>query len=144
MTVGSAGRIGVVSRALGIVAVAFFLHASPLDHHSFAAEYDASKVIELKGTIVKMDWVNPHSWLYIEVKKPDGTAEMWAIEFGTPNTLYRHGWRPDMLPVGQAVTVSGFAAKNASHTANARDVTLADGKKLFAGSSDTGAPYDAK
>ena len=128
--------------ALGIAAL--LLRAAPQAHHSFAAEYDASKPIELKGTIVKMEWVNPHSWLYIDVKSPAGTTDTWAIEFGTPNTLYRHGWRPDMLPVGQPVTVTGFAAKNASHTANARDVTLADGKKLFAGSSGNGAPYDAK
>jgi hypothetical protein len=113
-------------------------------HHAFAAEYDANQKITLQGTIVKMDWVNPHAWLFIDVKGPDGKVEQWVLEFGAPNALYRRGWRKDSLPVGSDVTVVGYRAKNGSRTVNARDVILPDGKKLFAGSSGTGAPDDPK
>src|SRR5713226_1138734 len=88
-------------------------------HHSFAAEYDGNKPITLKGTITKMIWSNPHAWLYVDVKGPDGSVKSWAVEFGGPNALYRRGWRKTDLPVGMAVTVDGFLAKDGSTTANA-------------------------
>ena len=113
-------------------------------HHSFAAEFDASKPITLKGTITKMEWVNPHSWVHIDVKEPDGKVVNWAIEFGAPNALLRRGWRKTDLPVGVEVTIEGYRAKDASPTGNARDVSLPDGRKLFAGSSGTGAPYEER
>lgn len=109
-------------------------------HHAFAAEYDAAKPVTLKGTIVKMMWINPHGWLYIDVKEASGKVVPWALEFGGPSALYKRGWRKDDLPVGAEVTVTGYLAKNGTKTANASSVTLAGGKRLFAGSSNTGAP----
>lgn len=109
-------------------------------HHAFASEFDANKPVELKGTIVKMMWTNPHGWLYIDVKEPDGKVTTWALEFGGPTGLYKKGWRKQDLPVGAEVLVKGFLAKNGTKTANASNVVLADGRRLFAGSSGTGAP----
>jgi hypothetical protein len=111
-------------------------------HHSFSAEFDAKKPITLKGTIVQMQWVNPHSWLHIDVKGPDGKVERWKLEFALPNALYRRGWRQKDLPVGASVVVDGYRAKDGTNTANAATVTLADGRRLFAGSSGTGAPNE--
>ena len=109
-------------------------------HHSFAAEFDANKPIKLTGTVTKMDWINPHSWLYIDVKEPDGKVVNWKLEFGLPQALYRRGWRKTDLPAGAVVSVTGWRAKDGSNTANAGTVTLADGRRLFAGSSGQGAP----
>ena len=106
-------------------------------HHAFSAEYDAQLPITLKGTIAKMEWVNPHVWLYIDVKSPDGKVVQWALEFGSPNTLYKRGWRKDDLPVGAEVTIDGFRAKDGAPMANARSAVLANGKKLFGGSPET-------
>jgi Family of unknown function (DUF6152) len=113
-------------------------------HHAFTAEFDANKPITLVGVITKMEWVNPHAWLYIDVTTPDGKIEHWDLEFGAPNALYRRGWRKTSLPVGAMVTVRGYRAKDGRTRGNAADVTLPDGSKLFAGSSGSGAPYDAK
>lgn len=113
-------------------------------HHAFAAEFDANRPIKLRGTVVKMEWINPHSWIHIEVKKPDGTMERWMIEGGPPNALYRRGFTKDSLPVGSEILVEGFLAKDGSRRGNGRDITFSDGKKLFLGSSGTGAPRDAK
>ncbi|MBI3050141.1 MAG: hypothetical protein HYY76_17720 [Acidobacteria bacterium] len=109
-------------------------------HHSFAAEFDENKPITLKGTILKMEWVNPHSWLYIDVKRADGKTETWALEFGSPNQLYRRGWTRESLPVGTEVTVSGWLSRTDPRTANAGAIVLPDGSKLFAGSPGSGAP----
>lgn len=111
-------------------------------HHSFSAEYDATKPVTLQGTITRMAWVNPHSWLYIDVKEADGKVSSWKLEFGLPNALYRRGWRQKDLPVGALVRVEGYRAKDGTNTANASMVTLADGRRLFAGSSGTGAPNE--
>lgn len=120
------------------------VHMPVRAHHSFAAEFDINRRLELKGTVVKMEWINPHSWLHIEVKGAGGRVEPWAVEFGAPNTLFRRGWKKDMVPTGVVVTVIGFGAKDGSRRANAQDVILPDGKKLFAGSSGTGAPYEGR
>jgi hypothetical protein len=111
-------------------------------HHAFAAEFDANKPVNFKGTITKMEWVNPHSWLHISVKKDDGSVESWAIEAGTPNVLFRRGFTRDTLLPGTEVLVDGYQAKDGSRRANGRDLTLPDGRKLFFGSSGTGAPYE--
>jgi hypothetical protein len=113
-------------------------------HHAFAAEFDANKPIKLRGTVVKMEWINPHSWIHIDVKKPDGTVERWMIEGGPPNALYRRGFTKESLPVGTEILVEGFQAKDGSTKGNGRDLTLPNGRKLFLGSSGTGAPRDAK
>lgn len=129
-----------VAAAAGVLAAV----VPVLAHHSFAAEFDKDQKVTLKGTITKMDWVNPHSWLYISVKGPDGQMQEWELEFGAPNALFRRGWKKDSLPVGTEVTVTAYRAKTMPHRANAEDVILPDGKKLFAGSSGTGAPSDPK
>lgn len=108
-------------------------------HHQFASEFDQNKKVTLKGKITKMMWVNPHAWLYIEVTEPDGKVSPWALEFNTPHSLVRRGWRREDLPVGATVTVEGYLAKNGTKTANANRVTLPDGRQLFAGSSFEGA-----
>jgi hypothetical protein len=111
-------------------------------HHAFAAEFDANRPIKLRGTVVKMEWINPHSWIHIEVKRPDGTVEAWAIEGGPPNALFRRGFNRDSLPMGIEIVVEGFQAKDGSRRGNGRDLTFADGRRLFLGSSGTGAPRD--
>lgn len=113
-------------------------------HHAFAAEFDANKPIKLQGTVTKMEWINPHAWLHLEVKKPDGTVEQWMIEGGTPNTLLRRGITRDSIKIGTVVLVDGYQAKDGSMRGNGRDLTLQNGQKLFMGSSGTGAPKDGK
>jgi hypothetical protein len=113
-------------------------------HHAFSAEFDANKQIKLEGTIFKMEWINPHAWLHIDVKEPNGTVTRWAIELGPPNSLIKRGWTKQSVPAGLEVTVIGYLAKDGAKRANGRDITLPDGKQLFAGSSGTGAPYETK
>jgi hypothetical protein len=137
MKVRNAGWFAAVA-TLGV-----WLAAAPLaGHHSFAAEFDADKPVTLKGTLARLEWVNPHGWLYMDVKAPDGEVERWAIETGAPNALLRRGLRKTDFPAGIEIVVTGFLAKNGSHTANGRTVTLPDGREFFAGSSGTGAPRD--
>ena len=111
-------------------------------HHAFAAEFDAKKPVNFKGTVTKMEWINPHTWLHVDVKKADGTVENWAIEAGTPNVLFRRGFTKESLLPGTEVVIEGYQAKDGSHRANGRNLTLPDGKMLFLGSSGTGAPYE--
>jgi uncharacterized protein DUF6152 len=113
-------------------------------HHSFAAEFDGTKPVTLKGTVTKMDWINPHAWLHMDVKGPDGRIVSWMIEGGAPNSLLRRGWNKNSVPTGTTVTVQGFRARDGSNRANGSEVTLPDGKKLFIGSPGTGAPADAR
>ena len=111
-------------------------------HHAFAAEFDANKPVNFKGKISKMEWINPHTWLHVDVKNPDGSMTNWAIEAGTPNVLFRRGFTKQSLLPGIDIAIDGYQAKDGSHRANGRDLTFADGKKLFLGSSGTGAPYE--
>ena len=111
-------------------------------HHAFAAEFDATKPVRFRGTVTKMLWVNPHAWIYMDVKKDDGTVEEWMIEAGTPNTLLRRGFTKESLQPGAEIIVDGFQAKDGERRANGRDVTLPNGKTLFLGSAGTGAPDD--
>src|SRR5215207_2719557 len=113
-------------------------------HHAFAAEFDATRPIKLKGTVVKMEWINPHTWLHLEVKRADGKTERWMIEGGPPNALYRRGFNKDSLPVGAEILVEGFRAKDGSMKGNGRELTFSDGRRLFVGSSATGAPRDGR
>ena len=115
-----------------------------LAHHAFAAEFDSNAPVKLRGTITKVEMINPHAWIHIDVKKPDGTVEQWMIEGGTPNTLLRRGFTKTSLLPGMEVIVDGYQAKDRSNRANGRDVTFLDGKKLFMGTSGNGAPDDPK
>jgi hypothetical protein len=111
-----------------------------LAHHSFAAEYDSNKPITLKGTVTKMEWQNPHARFYVDVADEAGKVTNWELELGSPNGLMRRGWTRNSLKPGDTVTVEGYLAKDGSKLANARNVTLGDGRKIFAGSSDDGGP----
>ncbi len=111
-----------------------------LAHHSFAAEYDAEKMVTLKGTVTKIEWMNPHSRFYVNVKDEKGAVTNWNLELASPNALLRQGWTRRSLNVGDEVTVQGSAAKDGSTMANARVVTLADGRRVFAASSGGDAP----
>jgi hypothetical protein len=112
-------------------------------HHAFGGEFDPNRPVLLKGKVTKVEWVNPHAWIHVEVRKPDGAREVWMIEGGSPNSLLRRGVTKESLVVGTEVVVDGYQARD--HTllrANGRNVTFADGRKLFLGSSGTGAPLD--
>jgi hypothetical protein len=126
----------------GLVAVAGLLvSAVPvLAHHSFAAEYDANNPVTLKGTVTKIEWTNPHARVYIDVKGADGALTNWNMELASPNALQRNGWTRRSLNVGDEVTIQGSAAKDGSKMANARELTLASGRKVFAGTSGGDAP----
>ncbi len=114
-------------------------------HHAFGAEFDRDAPIRLAGKVVKLEWVNPHSWIHLEVVQEDGASEVWMVEGGTPNVLLRCGLRRDCLTFGTEIIVDGYQAKDHSlKRANGRDVTFADGTKIFMGSSGTGAPDDAE
>jgi hypothetical protein len=132
----------ISSKLAGTVAAGFLCATAPTAwaHHSFAAEYDGNKPVTIKGTISGMSWSNPHSWVQVDVKGPDGSVKTWRCEFGSPNQLYRRGIKKSDLPVGADVTVTGFLAKDGTTTANATSVTLADGRQLFAGTTASDAP----
>jgi hypothetical protein len=126
-----------------IVIAAIALFAVPVvAHHAFNAEFDANRPVRLTGAITKVEWINPHAWMYIDVKDRTGKVTNWSIELAAPNAMLRRGWNKNSIPVGTIVTVEGWQAKNGSKTANGGYVTLLDGQRLFAGSSGTGAPID--
>ena len=126
-----------------VTVVGGLLTASPAAaHHAFAAEFDAKKPLILRGKVTEMEWINPHAWLHIDVKGSDGKVVNWAIEAGAPNGLLRRGFNKNSLVFGTEVVVEGWQAKDGSNRANGSNITLPDGKKLFLGSSETGAPLD--
>ena len=128
------------------MATALLGGASALAHHAFAAEFDANKPVNLRGPVTRVEWINPHAWIHIDNKNPDGTITPWMVEGGTPNTLLRRGITKDSLVIGTEIVVRGYQSKDGlckpKCRANGRDVTFPDGRKLFMGSSGTGAPKD--
>ena len=126
----------------GLLIVGFMGSGAAVDaHHAFAAEFDAKRPVHLKGILTGMEWVNPHSWLHVDVKNPDGTTESWMIEAGTPNSLFRRGITRQTLTVGVEIVIDGYQAKSGARRANGRDITFPDGRKFFLSSSSSeGAP----
>jgi hypothetical protein len=133
-------QLAIFVLGCGLVFAASTLSA----HHSFAAEYDAKQAVTLKGKVTKVDWVNPHSWVHIDVTDSDGKVTNWSCETAPPNILYRQGWRRDSLKEGDEVTVDGFRAKDGTATMTARTVTLSSGRKMFVGSNSYDAPPESK
>jgi hypothetical protein len=125
-------RIQIVA---GVLAAALTLPLAAFAHHSFAAEFDPSKVVHLEGTVVKFAWVNPHSWIYINVPKADGSTEEWRIEGGAPSLLLRRGWNRNSLPAGTKIVVNAFPARDGDRRASPRDIAFPDGRKLDLGGS---------
>jgi len=137
-------RVRFLIPVLCAVAVLFTASWPAAAHHAFGSEFDASRPLLLKGKIVKIEWVNPHTWIHVEVINPDGTKEVWMVEGGSPNTLLRRGANKNTFPVGTEIVVDGYQARDHSEKrANARNVTFPDGRKLFLGSTGTGAPGDS-
>jgi len=132
--------ISLLLAAFGILFAALPLFA----HHAFAAEFDVNKPVKLRGNVVKVEMVNPHSWIHVAVKNPDGTTTEWMIEGGSPNALIRHGFTKASLPVGTEIIFEGYQAKDGSPRANGRDFTFPDGKKIFLGSSGPDGPPEGK
>jgi hypothetical protein len=129
------------SNLSGIVVAAALLISRPVAaHHSFAAEYDATKPVTLTGSVTKVEWMNPHVYFHIDVKDSAGAVINWSIEGGAPNTLYRAGWRKDSVKFGDVVTVYGYLARDGTHLANMRSAMLSDGRNLFGGQNDGGPP----
>jgi hypothetical protein len=123
-----------------VLATALAAALPAVAHHSFAAEYDANRPITLAGTVTRLELINPHAWLYIEVRDAQGNASQWNIEMGAPNALIRRGVNKNSVPVGAKVTVDGYRAKDGTNTVNGTTIKLADGRSLFSGSSNSGAP----
>jgi len=119
-----------------VVLIAMLAGAPAWAHHAFAAEFDAKKPVKLRGTVTKMEWINPHAWVHIDVKKDDGSVDEWMIEAGTPNTLLRRGFTRDSLKPGTEILVDGYQSKDGSLRANGRNVTLPNGQTLFLGTAD--------
>ncbi len=128
-----------------VAAVVVLVAGLPLlAHHAFSAEFDANRPVQLKGTVTKMEWINPHAWIHIDVTKDNGNVEKWMVEGGTPNTLFRRGFTKTSLTPGTVIMVDGYQAKDGTMKANGRDLTFEDGRRLFMGSSGTGAPRDGR
>jgi len=134
--------IGVVIAVVGVCAWMVGTAVPVTAHHAFAAEFDADSPVEFSGKVTKVEWVNPHVWIHLDVTLDDGTMEGWAFEAGTPNVLFRRGFTRDSLLPGTDVSVDGYQAKDGTNRANGRDITFVDGTKMFLGSSGTGAPWE--
>lgn len=134
----------VVLIAIVSLALAVLVAGGPvaMAHHAFSSEFDATKPVKLRGEIVKMEWINPHAWMHLQVTDEDGNSENWMIEAGPPGALVRRGWSKTSVRPGTEVLVEGYQATDGANRANGRDVTFPDGRRLFAGSSGTGAPRD--
>ncbi len=133
-------KLAILITGVGLLATAAPVWA----HHAFAAEFDSTKPVKLKGTVTKMEWINPHAWIHIDVKNDDGTVTSWMVEGGSPNTLLRNGFTKASLPVGTEIVVDGYQAKDSGNKLNGRDITFPDGRKLFVGSNGQQGPPDSK
>ena|SRR5262252_113329 len=131
----------VVIAATAIMLMSF---APAIGHHAFSAEYDSKKPIKLQGTVKKMEWINPHSWMTLEVKAADGTVETWEVEAGAPNSMFRRGFNRDSLPIGTQLIVHGYQAKDGKKRANGGSITFLDGRTLFLGGSNPDDPENKK
>jgi hypothetical protein len=133
-------RLAVIGVSLGLILAGT---AAPLRaHHAFAAEFDANRPVSFRGTVTKMEWINPHVWIHLTVQRPNGPAEEWAVEGATPSVLFRRGFTKQSLLPGTEISVDGYQAKDGTKRATGRDLTFPDGRTLFLGSSGTGAPYE--
>lgn len=139
-------EVHMQARWLGAIAgiLVGFATTQVAAHHAFSAEFDAKRPVKLKGTVTRMEWINPHSWIHVDVKDASGKVTPWMVEGGAPNALLRRGFTKNSLQIGTEVSIEGFQAKDGSKRANGRDITLPDGTKLFVGSSGTGAPRDGR
>jgi hypothetical protein len=130
-------------KTLLAVAVSALFAVPAMAHHAFGGEFDPNRPVLLKGKIVKVEWVNPHAWIHVEVPKADGTKQVWMVEGGSPNSLFRRGVTRDSLQIGTEIIVDGYQSRDYTQPrANGRNITFTDGRKLFLGSSGTGAPRD--
>ena len=135
------GKVGVILIFSGLIAA---VTSHVIAHHAFSAEFDPNRPVLLRGPIVRVEWVNPHTWIHLEVTNEDGSKQVWMVEGGTPNTLLRRGLSRDTITPGTYIVVAGYQSKDRSARANGRDVTFEDGRKFFMGSSGTGAPSDGR
>jgi hypothetical protein len=126
--------------SLAAAGLTFVVAVPSLAHHAFSAEFDANSPVELKGTVTRMEWINPHSWIHIDVVNDNGETEEWMVEGGAPNAILRRGFSADSLKPGTVILVEGYRARDGSNRANGRDITFEDGSKLFVGSGSRGAP----
>jgi hypothetical protein len=128
-----------------LVSAGLFSVGGPLlAHHAFSSEFDAKAPVTLRGPVTRVEWINPHAWIHLQVTRPDGKTEIWMVEGGTPNTLQRRGVTRDSVKPGTIIVVAGYKSKDGTLRANGRDITLPDGRTLFLGSSGTGAPRDGR
>ena len=137
-------RMKPVILSLAVIGVAMLTAVPVRAHHAFAAEFDSDRPVKMKGTVTKVEWTNPHSWVYLDVKTADGRVENWSFETAAPGALARRGFTKDYLKPGTEIVVEGFMSKGVPRRANGRDVFFPDGRRLFLGSSGTGAPLDGK
>ena len=135
-------RIGAATLVLAGLVLA--INAPAVAHHAFSAEFDPNRPVVLRGPVVRVEWVNPHTWIHLEITNDDGSKQVWMVEGGTPNTLLRRGLSRATIPIGTLIVVDGYQSKDRSARANGRDVTFEDGRKFFMGSSGTGAPRDGR
>jgi len=134
-----------ITIAVILVSAGMFLAVAPAwAHHAFAAEFDSNKPVKLTGRVTKVEWINPHSWIHMDVKGADGTVANWMVEGGSPNALIRRGLTKSLIPEGAEIVVDGYRSKDGSNRANGRDITLADGKRLFVGGSNPDEQPDKK